>query len=174
MSRFLQHTLPRGFARVRTFGWLHPAAKNHCSPRPKSKRGIRRTNCRRKARPHRCPRVLAHRFVRVVRKRCDWWLAGELDSPCFIQNVRHDPVCTARFHSCKRRSGSPTGGLGRAAEFCAHFAALRSWRRSQDQENEGNRSSLAVCGRGPSPWDQSQNLRPTKTLRKAPPVVKTL
>ena len=27
MSRFLQHTLPRGFARVRTFGWLHPAAK---------------------------------------------------------------------------------------------------------------------------------------------------
>jgi hypothetical protein len=27
MARFLQHTLPRGFARVRTFGWLHPAAK---------------------------------------------------------------------------------------------------------------------------------------------------
>lgn len=27
MSRFLQHTLPRNFARVRTFGWLHPAAK---------------------------------------------------------------------------------------------------------------------------------------------------
>jgi hypothetical protein len=27
MSRFLQHILPRGFARVRTFGWLHPAAK---------------------------------------------------------------------------------------------------------------------------------------------------
>jgi hypothetical protein len=27
MSRFLQHVLPRGFARVRTFGWLHPAAK---------------------------------------------------------------------------------------------------------------------------------------------------
>ena len=27
MSRFLQHTLPRAFARVRTFGWLHPAAK---------------------------------------------------------------------------------------------------------------------------------------------------
>jgi Putative transposase/Transposase zinc-binding domain len=27
MSRFLQHTLPRSFARVRTFGWLHPAAK---------------------------------------------------------------------------------------------------------------------------------------------------
>jgi len=27
MGRFLQHTLPRGFARVRTFGWLHPAAK---------------------------------------------------------------------------------------------------------------------------------------------------
>ena len=27
MRRFLQHTLPRGFARVRTFGWLHPAAK---------------------------------------------------------------------------------------------------------------------------------------------------
>jgi len=27
MSRFLQHTLPPGFARVRTFGWLHPAAK---------------------------------------------------------------------------------------------------------------------------------------------------
>jgi hypothetical protein len=27
MSRLLQHTLPRGFARVRTFGWLHPAAK---------------------------------------------------------------------------------------------------------------------------------------------------
>jgi len=27
MSRFLQHTLPRGFARIRTFGWLHPAAK---------------------------------------------------------------------------------------------------------------------------------------------------
>ena len=24
---FLQHVLPRGFARVRTFGWLHPAAK---------------------------------------------------------------------------------------------------------------------------------------------------
>ena len=27
MRRFLQHILPRGFARVRTFGWLHPAAK---------------------------------------------------------------------------------------------------------------------------------------------------
>jgi hypothetical protein len=27
MSRFLQHILPRSFARVRTFGWLHPAAK---------------------------------------------------------------------------------------------------------------------------------------------------
>lgn len=27
MARFLQHTLPSGFARVRTFGWLHPAAK---------------------------------------------------------------------------------------------------------------------------------------------------
>ena len=27
MARFLQHVLPRGFARVRTFGWLHPAAK---------------------------------------------------------------------------------------------------------------------------------------------------
>jgi len=27
MGRFLQHCLPRGFARVRTFGWLHPAAK---------------------------------------------------------------------------------------------------------------------------------------------------
>jgi hypothetical protein len=27
MSRFLQHILPRHFARVRTFGWLHPAAK---------------------------------------------------------------------------------------------------------------------------------------------------
>jgi hypothetical protein len=27
MGRFLQHTLPVGFARVRTFGWLHPAAK---------------------------------------------------------------------------------------------------------------------------------------------------
>ena len=27
MARFLQHILPRHFARVRTFGWLHPAAK---------------------------------------------------------------------------------------------------------------------------------------------------
>lgn len=27
MGRFLQHILPPGFARVRTFGWLHPAAK---------------------------------------------------------------------------------------------------------------------------------------------------
>ena len=27
MSRFLQHVLPAGYARVRTFGWLHPAAK---------------------------------------------------------------------------------------------------------------------------------------------------
>ena len=27
MGRFLQHILPSGFARVRTFGWLHPAAK---------------------------------------------------------------------------------------------------------------------------------------------------
>jgi hypothetical protein len=27
MARFLQHILPRSFARVRTFGWLHPAAK---------------------------------------------------------------------------------------------------------------------------------------------------
>ena len=27
MSRLLQHVLPSGFARVRTFGWLHPAAK---------------------------------------------------------------------------------------------------------------------------------------------------
>jgi hypothetical protein len=27
MSRFLQHTLPPHLARVRTFGWLHPAAK---------------------------------------------------------------------------------------------------------------------------------------------------
>jgi hypothetical protein len=27
ISRFLQHVLPRGYARVRTFGWLHPAAK---------------------------------------------------------------------------------------------------------------------------------------------------
>jgi hypothetical protein len=27
MSRFLQHVLPPCFARVRTFGWLHPAAK---------------------------------------------------------------------------------------------------------------------------------------------------
>jgi hypothetical protein len=27
MRRFLQHVLPRSFARVRTFGWLHPAAR---------------------------------------------------------------------------------------------------------------------------------------------------
>ena len=27
MARLLQHTLPRGFARVRTFGWFHPASK---------------------------------------------------------------------------------------------------------------------------------------------------
>jgi hypothetical protein len=27
MARLLQHILPRSFARVRTFGWLHPAAK---------------------------------------------------------------------------------------------------------------------------------------------------
>jgi hypothetical protein len=27
MGRFLQHVLPRSYARVRTFGWLHPAAK---------------------------------------------------------------------------------------------------------------------------------------------------
>jgi hypothetical protein len=27
LRRFLQHILPRGFTRVRTFGWLHPAAK---------------------------------------------------------------------------------------------------------------------------------------------------
>ena len=27
MGRFLQHILPPGYARVRTFGWLHPAAK---------------------------------------------------------------------------------------------------------------------------------------------------
>ena len=27
LRRFLQHILPRHFARVRTFGWLHPAAK---------------------------------------------------------------------------------------------------------------------------------------------------
>ena len=27
LARFLQHILPRSFARVRTFGWLHPAAK---------------------------------------------------------------------------------------------------------------------------------------------------
>jgi hypothetical protein len=27
IARFLQHILPKGFARVRTFGWLHPAAK---------------------------------------------------------------------------------------------------------------------------------------------------
>jgi hypothetical protein len=27
IARFLQHVLPRGFSRVRTFGWLHPAAK---------------------------------------------------------------------------------------------------------------------------------------------------
>ena len=27
MGRLLQHILPPGFARVRTFGWLHPAAK---------------------------------------------------------------------------------------------------------------------------------------------------
>ncbi len=31
MSRFLQHILPAGFARVRTFGWLHPAAKVRCN-----------------------------------------------------------------------------------------------------------------------------------------------
>src|SRR2546426_8952984 len=27
MGRFLQHILPRAYARVRTFGWFHPAAK---------------------------------------------------------------------------------------------------------------------------------------------------
>lgn len=27
MARFLQHILPRAYTRVRTFGWLHPAAK---------------------------------------------------------------------------------------------------------------------------------------------------
>lgn len=31
MRRFLQHILPSGFARVRTFGWLHPAAKVRCN-----------------------------------------------------------------------------------------------------------------------------------------------
>jgi hypothetical protein len=31
MARFLQHILPRGFARVRTFGWLHPAAKRRAN-----------------------------------------------------------------------------------------------------------------------------------------------
>ena len=31
MSRFLQHILPPYFARVRTFGWLHPAAKVHAN-----------------------------------------------------------------------------------------------------------------------------------------------
>jgi len=31
MSRFLQHILPPYFARVRTFGWLHPAAKGRAN-----------------------------------------------------------------------------------------------------------------------------------------------
>jgi hypothetical protein len=31
MRRFLQHTLPKGFARVRTFGWLHPAARKRAN-----------------------------------------------------------------------------------------------------------------------------------------------
>jgi hypothetical protein len=31
MARFLQHILPRGFTRVRTFGWLHPAAKRRAN-----------------------------------------------------------------------------------------------------------------------------------------------
>src|SRR5205823_2798552 len=28
LRRFLQHVLPKGFRRVRTYGWLSPAAKN--------------------------------------------------------------------------------------------------------------------------------------------------
>ena len=47
LRRFLQHVLPKGFRRVRTYGWLSPAAKlrrsqvqallgTHSSPRNKS------------------------------------------------------------------------------------------------------------------------------------------
>jgi hypothetical protein len=31
ISRFLQHVLPRGYCRVRFFGWLHPAAKGRAN-----------------------------------------------------------------------------------------------------------------------------------------------
>ena len=31
MRRFLQHVLPRGFMRVRHFGWLSAAAKDRCA-----------------------------------------------------------------------------------------------------------------------------------------------
>jgi hypothetical protein len=57
LRRFLQHVLPRGFRRVRSYGWLAPAAKArfaticiqldaHCAPKPlRLKLAVARMEC---------------------------------------------------------------------------------------------------------------------------------
>ena len=57
LRRFLQHVLPRGFRRVRSYGWLSPAAKTrfekiciqlnaHCTPKPmRPKVAVARVEC---------------------------------------------------------------------------------------------------------------------------------
>lgn len=94
MRRFLQHILPRGFARVRTFGWLHPAAKVrgnrvrallqqqpvltpaeqetwHPPPEPEVESPPAPQPSRLNPQPHRCPRC------QKAMRRAGFWKPGQ-------------------------------------------------------------------------------------------------
>lgn len=73
MARFLQHILPSGFARVRTFGWLHPAAK---------------------ARGNRVRALLREKPLLTAAEKETWQPPGEIDPPTEpVQKTCSAPLC---------------------------------------------------------------------------------
>jgi hypothetical protein len=140
MGRFLQHILPRSFARVRTphggAGCIRPpksaptacgpcSTSNPCSRQPNSKRGSR-PPIRTWNRPgtsgrdrNRVRRSLL-RGVRCVRKSCGWCARGTPAGSCSIPNDRHESASAAclrathrqaSLHFRPRRVRSSAGGL---------------------------------------------------------------
>jgi len=131
MGRFLQHILPRSFARVRTprggAGCIRPpkcapiacgpcCGKSRCSRPPSRKRGTRHPTRTWNHRPSLNPQPstlnrTGARSVRCVNGPCGWWARGTPAGSCSIPNDRHESASAASLHFRPRRVRSSAGGL---------------------------------------------------------------
>ena len=89
IRRFLQHVLPRGFCRVRLFGWLHPAAK---------------------IRGNRVRALLKQAPLLTPQERQTWQLLQ--DSPVDFEAGKHSPQVALHSPPVCRCCGRPMLRLG--------------------------------------------------------------